>query len=69
MANEDEDAAASGARFSFGTRELRLARRAAELELEAPSPKTKLNGGAGCDPYNTSGSFDRRKNWARVTKR
>lgn len=23
----------------------------------------------GSDPYNTSGSFDRKKNWARVGKR
>ena len=23
----------------------------------------------GSDPYNTSGSFDRKKNWARIGKR
>ncbi len=27
------------------------------------------NDARGSDPYNTSGSFDRKKNWARVGKR
>ena len=69
MANQEEDAAAGNAGFSFGTRELRRARRVAELELEAPATETKLTDGGGFDPYNTSGSFDRRKNWVRVGKR
>jgi hypothetical protein len=69
MANQDEDEAANSASFSFGTRELRRARRLSKLELEAPAPKTKLNDGGGFDPYNTSGTFDRRKNWARVGRR
>jgi hypothetical protein len=58
-------------KFSFGTRELREARRAQQLALvEAPcaSPKAVATN-AGFDPYNTSGSFDRRKHWERVGKR
>jgi hypothetical protein len=59
--------------FSFGTRELREARRAQTLALAdtelprhgAPSAAQ----GSGFDPYNTSGSFDRRKHWERVRKR
>lgn len=60
-------------KFSFGTRELREARRAAQpLALAEPAAPRKVapNGaGAGFDPYNTSGSFDRRKHWERVGKR
>jgi hypothetical protein len=33
----------------------------------APAKSTILD--RGSDPYNTSGSFDRKKNWARVGKR
>jgi hypothetical protein len=63
--------------FSFGVREMRIARaaqspgqeghkeRRAELRLLHKPAKEKL----GCDPYNTSGSFDRKNNWARVGKR
>ena len=60
-------------KFSFGTRELREARRAQSLALadaEPPrksAPSTGLD--AGFDPYNTSGSFDRRKHWERVGRR
>jgi hypothetical protein len=43
-------------------------------DIEAPQrlswgEVTKLNEQRGSDPYNTSGSFDRTKNWARVGKR
>lgn len=54
--------------FSFGVNELRRARAAQELHLE----QAPARGGApklGGDPYNTSGSFDRKNNWARVGKR
>ena len=56
-------------KFSFGTRELRQAerQRAAEpVDAAAPNPR---DAGGGFDPYNSSGGFDRRKNWARVGKR
>jgi hypothetical protein len=57
--------------FSFGTRELREARRAQGLTLADPQPKAAAGPGSssGFDPYNTSGSFDRRKHWERVGKR
>ena len=58
------------AKFSFGTRELRQAQReqpaAAAADTAAPNPR---DAGGGFDPYNSSGGFDRRKNWARVGKR
>jgi hypothetical protein len=57
-------------KFSFGTRELRLAQRekpaAPRVDTAAPNPR---DAGGGFDPYNSSGGFDRRKNWARVGKR
>jgi hypothetical protein len=54
--------------FSLGTRELREARRKQELSLrEVPHKPVTVQ--QGSDPYNTSGSFDRKKNWARVGKR
>jgi len=59
-------------KFSLGTRELREARRAAQpLALAQPElpRKAPQGAGAGFDPYNTSGSFDRRKHWERVGKR
>lgn len=58
-------------KFSFGTRELREACRAQPLTLAEPPPKSAAGpaAGAGFDPYNTSGSFDRRKHWERVGKR
>ena len=56
--------------FSFGTRELREAQReqpaAPAVDTAAPNPR---DAGGGFDPYNSSGGFDRRKNWERVGKR
>ena len=54
--------------FSFGVRELRQAKKAPELSVET-APLKAANEQRGFDPYNTSGSFDRKKNWARVGKR
>jgi hypothetical protein len=39
-----------------------------ELSLEL-TPHKPLGEQRSSDPYNTSGSFDRTKNWARVGKR
>lgn len=68
MANDDKTRNDPESSFSFGVNELRLARAAQELRLgtaptKAAAPKL------GCDPYNTSGSFDRKNNWKRVGKR
>jgi hypothetical protein len=55
--------------FSFGVRELRQARAARELRTAAFAPPPAQSKDRGVDPYNTSGSFDRKKNWAKVGKR
>ena len=67
MANGNNSA--DDSKFSFGTQELRQARRAEHLSLQQPVQRKPPGGGAGFDPYNTSGSFDRRKHWERVGKR
>lgn len=54
--------------FSFGVRELRQANVPQELSV-ADAPLKAANEKRGFDPYNTSGSFDRKKNWVRVGKR
>ena len=54
--------------FSFGVRELRDAKAAQGLSVDPPKPKPAKDV-PGVDPYNTSGSFDRKKNWTRVGKR
>jgi hypothetical protein len=54
--------------FSYAVRELRQAKAAPELTVASPPPKA-ANEQRGFDPYNTSGSFDRTKNWAKVGKR
>jgi hypothetical protein len=55
-------------KFSFGVREMRQARLAEPLALQS-GPLQMLDEDRGSDPYNTSGSFDRKKNWSRVGKR
>jgi hypothetical protein len=56
--------------ISLGTRELREAQTEKPAEpvtdTAAPNPR---DAGGGFDPYNSSGGFDRRKNWARIGKR
>jgi hypothetical protein len=54
--------------FSFGVRELRRARREQQLSVK-DAPLKAVNENRGSDPYNTSGSFDRTKNWTRIGKR
>ena len=68
MANDDKSRIDPESAFSFGVSELRRAKTAQELSLESVPAKAaapKLGG----DPYNTSGSFDRKNNWKRVGKR
>jgi hypothetical protein len=58
-------------RFRLETRELHRAKSenpAAPVVVEAAAPNPRDAGG-GFDPYNSSGGFDRRKNWTRVGKR
>lgn len=54
--------------FSFATLELRQAKAAQTLALD-PGPKKVSYKELGSDPYNSSGSFDRKKNWTKVGKR
>lgn len=57
------------ANFSFGVREMRSAKKKTEpLGLDTSRLKV-VNEDRGSDPYNTSGSFDRTKNWTRVGRR
>jgi hypothetical protein len=54
--------------FSYGLRELDSARAPQELRVISKPLKASKDS-HGVDPYNTSGSFDRKKNWTRVGKR
>jgi hypothetical protein len=70
MTNGSKNSSDRDLKFSFGTRELREARRAEARASAETSHGHKHNGaGGGFDPYNSSGSFDRRKHWERVGKR
>jgi hypothetical protein len=70
MSNGNKISSGRDPNFSFATRELREARRAEAQAVEEPSREPKNNdAGGGFDPYNSSGSFDRRKHWERVGKR
>jgi hypothetical protein len=70
MSNGNKISSGRDANFSFGTRELREARRAEAQPVEELSREPKNDdAGGGFDPYNSSGSFDRRKHWERVGKR
>jgi hypothetical protein len=55
--------------FSFGVRELRQAKRSEALSLVDTGISKSQSKHQGSDPYNSSGSFDRTKNWTRVGKR
>ena len=55
--------------FSFGVAEMRQGNSPRTLALDARAQKKPQNETQGFDPYNTSGSFDRKKNWLRVGKR
>jgi hypothetical protein len=68
MASDPKIQKADDSDFSFGVRELRRAKAAQALALD-PNPKRPSYNEQGSDPYNSSGSFDRTKNWTRVGKR
>jgi hypothetical protein len=63
-----ETKSSDDANFSFGVRELRRAKSEEPLALDTSKLKV-VNEDRGSDPYNTSGSFDRTKNWTRIGKR
>ncbi len=68
MASDDTTRQSPDTNFSFGVRELRQSAERRELRIET-APLKAANEKLGFDPYNTSGSFDRKKNWLRVGKR
>lgn len=68
MASDSKIQRADDSDFSFGVRELRQAKAARTLAVD-PGPKRPSYNEQGSDPYNSSGSFDRTKNWTRVGKR
>jgi hypothetical protein len=73
MAKDDKVLNESDQKFNFGVGKQRRAGAAQDLSvqglsLDSARRKTATET-AGSDPYNTSGSFDRKKNWARVGKR
>ena len=67
MSNGNKNSSGRNLNFGSATREARRAD-AQAVDEPARNPKNQDAGG-GFDPYNTSGSFDRRKNWERVGKR
>jgi len=64
----DQEAATSIERRRERRRAEDVARIIRTLSLDVESPKA-VDKDMGSDPYNTSGSFDRKKNWTRVSKR
>jgi hypothetical protein len=68
MASDHGNSGESDSDFTFAVRELRQARVAKTLALD-PGPRKPSYKEQGADPYNSSGSFDRTKNWTRVGKR
>jgi hypothetical protein len=68
MASDHQTGNDPEANFSFGVRELRQANTVQKLSVDV-APLKAANENRGFDPYNTSGSFDRKKNWMRVGKR
>jgi len=77
MVIEKKGAESADAQFAFGDREVdrakeaqAVARRVAKALIDNPEAAQQAAGECqGFDPYNSSGSFDRRKHWERVGKR
>ncbi len=66
---ESKKPAPQNADFSFGLQELRATRRAREKPpVGGAEPQSRVTD-RGFDPYNTSGSFDRKTHWTRVGRR
>ncbi len=66
MTRDDKLSNGRHAAWTLKARESQDAKRPALSLGEAPRQTANEQ---GSDPYNTSGSFDRKKNWARVGKR
>lgn len=68
MANSQKNQNAPESMFSYGVREMQRATATHELSIEVAAAKP-ANENRGVNPYDTSGGFDRKKNWMRVGKR
>jgi hypothetical protein len=68
MASHDKSRNDPESSFSFGVRELRQARRVQQRGAST-APLKVVHEDRGIDPYNTSGSFDRKNNWSRIGRR
>ncbi len=64
MAQSDESATNGDSRFTFGVRELEGAQSTPRVTLEI-APLRALDESRGFDPYNTSGTLNRKNHWSR----
>jgi hypothetical protein len=73
MADHDKTQHEPDSAFSFAVSELRHARRTQQAAAQVPGVDAAslkvVHEKHGFDPYNTSGSFDRKNNWNRIGKR
>ena len=69
MASDNTQENENSTSFSFAVPELRQATVAQASLTLAPGPKKVSYREQGSDPYNSSGSFDRKAHWTRVGKR
>jgi len=67
MSNETRNPNDRRGPLAFETREQARVKRARALSLDVEPQRESTQ--RSSDPYNTSGSFDRTKNWSRVGKR
>jgi hypothetical protein len=68
MMNDEKPRQAT--KFRLDTRELRRGpNEKSAAPAIGPAEPNPRDAGGGFDPYNSSGGFDRRKNWERVGKR
>jgi hypothetical protein len=68
MTIDDKPGGKPDSKFSFAVHELEQSAEVRQLNVHA-APLKAANENRGFDPYNTSGSFDRKRNWNRVGKR
>ena len=69
MTSDHKSGERSRNKFQFRRARTAAGERCAEAQPGETAPLKAANEKRGFDPYNTSGSFDRKKNWMRVGKR
>ncbi len=68
MASGDKTRNDPESTFTYAVRELRQATRVKRPSADT-APMKATNEHRGFDPYNTSGTFDHKRNWMRIGKR